>query len=121
MNEIGDPCYDKLLKLNMLRAELGIKSYNITLKLLNDLMELKGENKYKCFMDFKCVSEKCLVFDEIKIKKMEKYRKKFKKHLGLDLDLDNVLVTELRRILESQGYKLKHYTKTKTYTIIKNN
>lgn len=116
--EIGNPSYDGILKLNRERNRIGKEQYDLTLKLINHLMDLKGESKYVAFTQFKNVSEKAVLLAD-KEQRIKKFKKRLLKHFQIDVEKDHRLITNLRKILSVQGYKLKFWTNSRRFMIQK--
>lgn len=118
MDFIGDDTYDLILKLKLAKNEATQKEYNYILELLNSIAGLKGDFKYKSLLDFNKVSEN--IFEKEETKKIFYDNKgKIKKILKIEINKDNKITSELRKIVNSEGYKLKYNTKYKTYSIRK--
>lgn len=117
MEPIGDTNYDMLLKIKQMRNGIRKNGYDAVLNLLNDLMNLKGEYRYNALTEFKYVAESNLTQEKSRC--FDRYKSIIKKELNIDINPKNDIITELRKILKSQGYRLRYYTKAKKYSIIK--
>jgi len=119
MDFIGDDNYDIILKLHMARSKFINKDYNYILEMINDIMGLEGDLKYKQLCDFKKVNGKVFEKKSFK-KKLFSHSSKIKKKLGIELNENNKPISELRKILKTISYNLRHNKKYDYYSIITN-
>ena len=117
MDFIGDENYDTILRLHMARSQFINKDYNYILELINDILGLEGDLKYKQLCDCKKINSKLFEKKSFK-KKLFSHSAKIKDNLSIELNENNKPVSELRKILKTIGYNLRYSKKYDYYSII---
>lgn len=108
---------EEFLKIIQLRDKINKSRYDLTLKIINDILQLKGDIEYVALTDCKWIYERNLTNEKKNRKILKKYKKDLEEELDITIKPETNFIGILRKILKSQGYKLRYYKSSQTYSI----